>query len=116
MQEHDPRYLHYFAHGLYDRLFAPYRNYRETDDLVHLASSHRRKCWWVVVRPTSNRAGDVLWSSFLHPGTRVRSRMPFRHAARRPSPFRIDTLGNPRFLEAWFMPQVVARPTRRRAA
>ncbi len=98
MHNHDPEFLHYFAHAKYDRLFARYRNWREGDDLVHLFAAGARRDYWALIRPASNRSGEVLWSNCLPWGSQVRSLMPWRHAARLCRPGHPATNGDPRRL------------------
>ncbi len=129
----DPRYVHHFIHGEYDRLFAYYQNWDESDwerkaDQVdawrtRLASRmepdltlHRtapRGHFTVTVRPTSNRGGRVLKSNMhtVPVGAIVRLDAPLRHAAMRMASGRLDTVGDPRALKV--VPAAIERTTPR---
>ena len=113
MNRPDPEFLHYFAWGMYDRLFARYRNWRETDDLVHLFAAGARKDVWAVIRPSSNRSGSVLYSNCLPWGAEVRTSIPWKHAARPRRPGSPSTNGDPRQLLVLFAQKAAkSRPPR----
>lgn len=98
-----PRFLHYFLDGEYERLFAGVGDYRGREvEYVHLASDGGK--WWAVILSTSNRGGTVMWSNFLRPGTTVRSKFAWDYARRRRHSRTIDTMVNPRWLSAFFVP------------
>jgi len=98
-----PRYLHWFLSGMYDRLFAGVADYRgEEQDYVHLAADQGK--WWAVIKPSTNRSGIVLWSNFLRPKSVVRSKFGWDYAKRRRHPGTIDTMVNPKWLTAYYVP------------
>lgn len=110
-----PQYLYYFLSGRYDRLYAAAADYRgEETDYIHLAADCGR--WWAVIKRSSNRSGTVLWSSFLRSGTTVRSKFGWDYAKRLRRPGSIDTMVNPRWLDAFYVsPRYVPLSSLRRA-
>ncbi len=102
----DPRFLHAFAWGDYDRLFSAYRNYvtPEVSETVHLAALGKKHSWWAVVKPKTTRTGEILWSNFLPYGAEVRSSMPFSHGSRPGRPGSGNTLLDPRWLNVVWLP------------
>ena len=97
------RHLHYFLWGMYDRLYQGASGYRgEEQDYVHLAADNGK--WWAVIKPSTNRAGTVLWSNFLRWGSAVRSKFGWDYARRRRHPGTLDTMVNPKWLTAFYVP------------
>lgn len=103
MQNLKPRYLHWFLNGMYDRLFSGVADYRgEEQEYIYLAADNGK--WWTVIKRSSNRSGTVLWSNFHRPGSVVRSKFGWDYARRRRHPGTLDTLVNPRWLDACYLP------------
>lgn len=75
---------------------------------VRLVAGNPAKPKWVELVPQSSRQGVVTSSNLLEPGTVVRSRMPWTHAARPKAPGSTMTMGDPRWL------RVVSLPTPQR--
>jgi len=97
------RHLDWFLSGMYERLYAGAVGYRgEVEDLVHLSAD--RSKWWAVIKPSTNRSGTVLWSNFLRPGSTVRSKFAWDYAKRRRHPDTVDTMVNPKWLMAYYVP------------
>lgn len=106
LQSVDPRFLHAFAWGDYDKLFSAYRNYvaPEVSETVHLVAAGKRYSNWALVKPKTTRTGEILWSNFLPYGAEVRSSMPFSYGARPIRPGSGNTNLDPRWLKVVWMP------------
>lgn len=110
------RFFRYFLSGMYDRLFQGVSDYRgEEQDYVHLAADNGK--WWAVIKPSTNRAGVVLWSNCLRSGCVARSKFGWDYAKRRRHPGTLDTMVNPKWLTStpYVPPKYVPLHSLRRA-